>query len=42
MNNRNQNQQQIDIADLWENWPYYAYNISAKNDPNQYNELGQL
>lgn len=29
-------------ADLYENWPYYVYSISAKNDPNQYNELGQL
>jgi len=23
----------IDFKDLWENWPYYAYDISAKSDP---------
>lgn len=40
--NRGQNNKPVDFADLWENWPYYVYNISAKNDPNQYNELGQL
>lgn len=34
--------QTIDFADLWENWPYYVYNISSRNDPNQFNELGQL
>ena len=34
--------QQIDFKDLYENWPYYIYNISSKNDPNQFNELGQL
>ena len=32
----------IDFADLYENWPYYVYNISAKNDPVQVNELGIL
>ncbi len=32
----------IDIKDLYENWPYYVYNISMKSDPNQFNELGQL
>lgn len=32
----------IDFADLYENWPYYVYNISSKNDPNQYNELSML
>jgi len=26
--------EKIDFADLYENWPYYVYNISAKNDPN--------
>jgi hypothetical protein len=36
---QNNKQAQIDFADLWENWPYYIYNISSKNDPNQYNEL---
>jgi hypothetical protein len=34
--------EKIDFADLYENWPYYVYNIAAKNDPNQYNELGVL
>lgn len=23
----------IDFKDLWENWPYYVYDISAKSDP---------
>ena len=34
--------QTIYFADLYENWPYYVYNISSRNDPNQFNELGQL
>ena len=34
--------QGIDIGDLYENWPYYVYNISQKSDPNQYNELATL
>ena len=43
MNNKHQQKpMQIDFADIWENWPYYFYNISSKSDPNQYNELGQL
>lgn len=37
-----QKQQTIDLKDLYENWPYYVYNISTKSDPNQFNELGQL
>jgi hypothetical protein len=24
---------------VYENWPYYVYDISAKSDPKQYNEL---
>jgi len=32
----------IDFKDVMENWPYYVYNISNKNDPNQFNELSQL
>jgi hypothetical protein len=32
----------IDLGDLWENWPYYVYNISSKSDPNQFNELATL
>jgi hypothetical protein len=27
-------QPQIDFKDLYENWPYYLYNISTKSDPN--------
>ena len=42
MNKNNQRQQSIDFQDLWENWPYYVYNITPKNDPNQFNELAQL
>jgi hypothetical protein len=38
----NKQNQPVDFADLFQNWPYYVYSISAKNDPNQYNELGQL
>ena len=34
--------QKIDFADLYENWPYYVYNISAKSDPSEVNELGIL
>lgn len=30
----------IDFKDLMENWPYYVYDISAKSDPQQHNELG--
>ena len=37
-----QQNSRTDIGDLIENWPYYAYNISAKNDPNQHNELAHL
>lgn len=32
-------QQSVDFKDLYDNWPYYVYNISTKSDPNQYNEL---
>jgi hypothetical protein len=32
----------IDFKDLWDNWPYYVYDISAKSDPSQHNELNQL
>jgi hypothetical protein len=35
-------QQSVNLADLVNNWPYYAYDISAKTDPNQYNELSVL
>ena len=34
--------QTVDLADLWENWPYYIYNTSQKSDPNQFNELATL
>ena len=34
--------QTVDLGDLWENWPYYVYNISQKSDPNQFNELATL
>lgn len=29
----------FDPKDFAENWPYYVYDISAKDDPKQYNEL---
>ena len=29
-----QKQQTLDLKDLYENWPYYVYNISTKSDPN--------
>lgn len=32
----------IDFADIWENWPYYVYNISSKYDKHRNNELAQL
>jgi len=38
----NQQDKKLDFADLWENWPYYVYDISAKSDPNQHNELSNL
>ena len=28
--------------DIYENWPYYIYNITGKSDPNQFNELATL
>lgn len=34
--------QTVDLGDLWDNWPYYVYNISQKSDPNQFNELATL
>ena len=34
--------QTVDLADLYENWPYYVYNITPKSDPNQFNELATL
>jgi len=37
-----QNGVQIDFQDLWENWPYYVYDISSKIDTNQKNELTKL
>ena len=43
MNRNNQNKAPaIDFKDLAQNWPYYVYEISAKNDPNHFNELGIL
>ena len=33
---------QVDLKDLYENWPYYVYDISAKSDPEQHNELSHL
>ena len=35
-------QQSVDFKDIYENWPYYVYNISSKSETNQFNELGQL
>jgi len=32
-------QEKIDLKDLWDNWPYYVYDISSKSDPQQHNEL---
>ena len=34
--------QSVDVSDLYENWPYYIYNITQKSDPNQFNELATL
>lgn len=34
--------QSVNLEDLLKNWPYYVYDISAKTDPNQHNELGLL
>jgi hypothetical protein len=34
--------QTVDLGDLYENWPYYVYNITPKSDPNQFNELATL
>jgi hypothetical protein len=34
--------QSVDLGDLYENWPYYIYNITGKSDPNQFNELATL
>ena len=34
--------QSLDVSDLYENWPYYIYNITQKSDPNQFNELATL
>lgn len=34
--------QSVDLGDLYENWPYYIYNITQKSDPNQFNELATL
>jgi len=33
---------QVDLGDIYENWPYYVYNISSKYDKNQENELSKL
>merc|ERR1711908_57972 len=30
------------MGDIYENWPYYIYNITQKSDPNQFNELATL
>jgi hypothetical protein len=32
----------VDFGDLYDNWPYYVYDISAKSDPNYFNELAVL